>query len=617
MIDRNKKKFALLLGAAAVFSGGAQAEEISNTQVARNEAVAAEDIVVQPEIVYRDRTEDIAPVLSYGTDYFQRFEPSTVGDALKRVPSVSFLSDVLESDGVRLRGLDPAYTQILINGEQVPGAGADSGAIGNGADQAFFVDRIPAELIERVEIVRSSSANRSGDAVAGAINIVLRDGYSLDGGYVRGGLQYYANDGAWRENLGGVWGGAVGQGHLLVGANMQDRHNPKDKESYRYDDILAFDDMEVQTDVRDGTDYSANFAYETPLAGGAFSLDGLIVYTDRFQDEDSIEYRDLDRTDLKSINSNNVDIEQTSWSLNGGYQLDMLGGETSIKLGFANFETSEDEFENQVGYDGDINSAEEIERDLTRLEVEDQEWSLKLEHERDLGALNLEFGVQYQSKERDFLLSEGGDDDSFPATPGYPNANGDLGLNVAFDEFSRSRVERERIDPYVMLSSNDGPFEWEAGLRYETTDVSTRFVNPDGDVASSENDYAFLLPSAHLKWNVTDQDRILFSVARTVRNPSFNFLSELVLEEELEDNDLRGNADLEPETAWGIDLGFEHRIGRTGVFGVNVFYREISDVIELYNTEEEGSDGRQRRSTPCAIPVTAKSMVSSSISRCR
>jgi stage V sporulation protein SpoVS len=124
---------------------------------------------------------------NYGLDYFQRFEPLTAGDALKRVPSVAFLSDVLESDGVRLRGLDPAYTQILINGEKVPGAGSGSGAFGSGADSAFFVDRIPAELIDRIEIVRSASANRSGDAVAGAINIVLRDAYALDGGFVRAG----------------------------------------------------------------------------------------------------------------------------------------------------------------------------------------------------------------------------------------------------------------------------------------------------------------------------------------------------------------------------------------------------------------------------------------------
>ena len=32
-------------------------------------------VVVQGEITYRNRTADIAPVLSYDLEYFQRFEP--------------------------------------------------------------------------------------------------------------------------------------------------------------------------------------------------------------------------------------------------------------------------------------------------------------------------------------------------------------------------------------------------------------------------------------------------------------------------------------------------------------------------------------------------------------
>ena len=587
-----------MLGAAALFSGGAYAQEASEAPTARGEPVSSEDIVVPGHISYRDRTDDTAPVLTYGTDYFQRFEPSTVGDALKRVPSVQFLSDVLESDGVRLRGLDPAYTQILINGEQVPGAGDGSGTDFNGADQSFFVDRIPAELIERVEIVRSQSANRSGDAVAGAINIVLRDGYSLEGGYVRSGLQYYANDGAWRENLGGVWGGAVGEGNLLLGLNMQDRHNPKDKLSTRYyapdggtnwdgDPAGVIKDAETQTDVRDGTDYSGNFAYETPLAGGEFKLDGLIVYTDRYQDEDSIEIDDGDPTDLKSINSNNVDIEQTSWSLSGSYEWEMLGGETRIKLGYSSFETDEDEFENEVSYDGDILSAEEIERELTHLLVQDHEFSVKVRHQRDLGPVELEFGVHYQSKEREIGIGNEDDDDDFAPSPDYPNANGDLGLNVVINpnDWDYGRIERERIDPYVMISGDNGPFEWEAGLRYETTDISS--TDEDGDV--SDNDYQFLLPSAHMVWNVSDEDRFLFSVSRTVRNPSFSLLTPLNFDD-VEDNELFGNPNLKPETAWGVDIGFEHRIGRTGVVGVNLFYRDLSDVIEMYNTGDFTED---------------------------
>ena len=101
--------------AAAVGPAHAQSTTASNDQ-------PLEQIVVLGQIIYRDRVETTPPVLEYGLDYFQRFEPLTVGDMLKRVPSVAFLSDVLEFDAVRLRGLDAGYTQILINGRKTPGS---------------------------------------------------------------------------------------------------------------------------------------------------------------------------------------------------------------------------------------------------------------------------------------------------------------------------------------------------------------------------------------------------------------------------------------------------------------------------------------------------------------
>ena len=91
----------------------------------------AREIVVQGEIGFRNHSDAAEPVLVYDEEYFRRFEPLTAGDALKRVPSVTFLSDVLESDGARLRGLDPGYTQILINGDRIPGSNAD---------RSFFFD---------------------------------------------------------------------------------------------------------------------------------------------------------------------------------------------------------------------------------------------------------------------------------------------------------------------------------------------------------------------------------------------------------------------------------------------------------------------------------------------
>ncbi len=585
-----RKRIALLMGAAVMFGGqAAQAQEADERA-----ATPSDEIVVLGRIEYRNRFEGPAPTLVYGSEYFQRFEPLTVGDALKRVPSVAFLSDVLESDGVRLRGLDPAYTQILINGERVPGAGDSSGAFGNGADGAFFVDRIPAELIDRVEVVRSQSANRSGDALADAINIVLRDAFNLEGGYIRAGALYWDNDQTWGETFGGVWGGEVGGGRLLIGANLQDRHNPKDKLSLRFDQPGGtIDNSEIQADVRDGTDYSGNFSYEIGVGGGELGLDGFFVHTDRAQIEDSIEYAAgvVSDANIQTVNANDVDIEQESLSLNGRYQFDAFGGENRIRLGFASFTNDAYEFEDEAEYGAFPGTVDEYASEAEDTELTDEEWGVKLEHQRDLGGAELQFGVHFEQKERENLVlaAEVGapDDVAIPAQLPFDGslllaaiANGDVDPFAAIAGGDNT-IERRRFDPFVMLSGKLDRMDWEAGLRYETTELE---IEDRTEGETVENDFNILLPSAHIAWDLTDDDRVLASVARTVRNPSFSFLSPALLEGELGDNDFVGDPTIEPESAWGADVGYERRLGRTGVVGVNFFYRDVSDLIEVFNT---------------------------------
>ena len=582
-------KLKLFAGAAVaplVLAGAAMAQDAPRTL-----ETAVDEIIVTGEPVMRNRTDDVAPTLSYDLEYFQRFEPLTVGDALKRVPSVAFLSDVLESDGVRLRGLDPGYTQILINGERVPGAGVD---------RSFFVDRIPAELIERIEVVRSSSANRSGDAVAGAINIVLRDALSLDGGYVRLGALNWSDSeyGRWGGTFGGVWGGEVGPGRLLLGVNVQDRRNPKDKYSVRYDQPGGtIQNTEVQTDVRDGTDYSANASYLVDVGGGELRLSGAFVRTDRYQDEDSIEYRNgiENNANLLTVNDNDLDIRTDNLSLGARYEHEMFGGETVFKLGYASIDDDQYEFEGESEYLRDANPFPDEDRytlDSTSVEIKDEELSGSVEHRRDLSnGLELEFGVQWNQKDRDSLIQE---------TPrirfNVPNAPTPRPAVPAFGPFAPvpggdATIEETRIDPYVMVSGESGAVKWEAGLRYETTDTTINDFTVAPADRTTDNDYSFLLPSASLRIALSENDRVIASVARTVRRPNFNFLSPAILEEEFGDSDFQGNPNLQPETAWGADIGFEHRIGRRGVFGVNAFYRDITDLIEETNTGVVGSAG--------------------------
>ncbi|MFY2763039.1 TonB-dependent receptor plug domain-containing protein [Arenimonas sp. MALMAid1274] len=556
-----------LAGALVIAGGHAMAQAPTPAPEAPDGAARQLDtIVVQGQITYRDRADEIPPTLSYDLEYFQRFEPLTVGDMLKRVPSVAFVSDVLEYDGAQLRGLDPGYTQILINGKKVPGAGTD---------RSFFVDRIPAELVERIEIVRSPSANRSGDAVAGALNIVLRDAYEFDGGYARVGALRF-DDGEVKPTYGAVGSGEVGGGRLLGGFNVQGRYNPKKKFSTRFEEPGGdFVDREDQTDVRDGDDYSGNVSYTRDIGTGRLKLSGLYVLTDRTQTENSIEYNDPEsssRENLLSVNEQIVDIDQTNLSLGAAYEFDMAGGRTDIDLGYARFEDETFDTEEETSFDDDDSppSFDETEGARVLTDTDDTELSLKLAHERAVGALDMEFGVDVLSKQRDtdLRVSEVDiDDEDLPLPP--------------YSDFDRntSAIDERRVDPYLMFTGAGGSVEWQAGLRYEMTRVD---VDADGD--KQDNDYSVLLPSASLRWNLSDDDRISVGVGRTVRRPNFDFILPLLLEEEYGDNDFAGNPQLDPETSWGLDLGFERRLGRQGIVGVNLFYRDITDLIEVVNT---------------------------------
>lgn len=591
---------------AAVQSGGAIAE----TDESEDDKVqSAKEIVVQGSIGFRNRSDSAEPVLVYDEEYFQRFEPLTAGDALKRVPGVTFLSDVIESDGARLRGLDPGYTQVLINGERVPGGQAD---------RSFFLDRIPAELIEQVEIVRSSSARRTGDAVAGSLNIKLRDGFALDGGYLRAGGLFF-DDGEVKPSGGFYYGGALAGGRVLVGANIQGRYNPKEKSSLRYGDSPEnnpnfatddFDNREDQTDVRDGTDYAFNASWGIETDSTEFEILGNFVRTERTESERSFEYNDpaaingpVRATPAGNLLTDNVnvnDITTESWALVGKLDQDWGFTDTKLRVGFSRFTDLQDEFEYEVDFDRTL---PRFTGDLILQDTTDEEFFVNLEQEFDLGE-DLEFAIGgfLQNKDRDFLLQEVRSRfnltaanrqgyDQFSRTPAefVPNPFPALGIS------SNNTIEEDRRDLYALIEGESGNLTFEAGIRWESTDVTITDLQVGGAVVIT-NDYDEFLPSASVKIEVGD-GRITASAARTLRRPRFDFITPGLLEAEFGDNDFLGNPLLQPETAWGGDLGYEHKIGKTGIVGVNVFYRDVSNLTELATLLDgtgapvEGSEG--------------------------
>jgi iron complex outermembrane receptor protein len=124
----------------------------------------------------------------------------SLNQALSRLhPSFNFPQgqNAVKGQGVRsasLRGVSPAYTLVLVNGKRRNTSAQLSGTDPWPAATVVDLNTIPLSAVQRIEVLRDGAAAQYGsDAIAGVINIVLREngsGGELNvhgGGYTDGG----------------------------------------------------------------------------------------------------------------------------------------------------------------------------------------------------------------------------------------------------------------------------------------------------------------------------------------------------------------------------------------------------------------------------------------------
>lgn len=598
---------------------------VAFAQTAEDEP-SLEEVVITGEIQYRNRTDTVAPELVYDQQFFEQFEPLSVGDQLSRVPGVAFTSDIGERDAPQMRGLGEGFTQVLVNGRPIPGAGND---------RTVFVDRIPAEIIDRIEIVRAPSADIDSQGIGGTINIILKDGASLPPGVIAriGGVFDVDN-----EELGGLgalsFSNRTDDRRVAYSAtfDVQQRYNTKVLDQQLFDDTSpgfdpnsngvamfqpdAFDasspssnaiEHQDQIDTRESLDLSFNGDLSLELSPSQrMRFDAFYLRTERDETEDTANYFRADDSgddpgtgndnddvsddpwDLNETGTQFQNIEQDSFGLSVLYEADLSSSWSfESQARYARFlEASvEDSFTTAV-YDGD---PPEGEREL--IDSDDQEISLdgSLTFNNDqfaerIGLVGFEFeiGLAGKMKTRDYSLRAFEDDGDLDfADPGEEVTTPGGSGNFEYQE--------RRLDAFMQAElelSNTVTFQ--AGVRVETTETETSITGGP----SAESDSAEFYPSAHLQWNVGENGQIRASAARTVRRPLLDQLVPFADEETPGDDDETiGNPNLGLETAWGIDLGYEHRLGERGIIGINFFHREVSDLISLINTGTPSGGG--------------------------
>jgi len=109
-----------------------------------------------------------------------------VADALRGLPGVNISSSSAdeggfdESDRVSLRGTSPSLTQTLINGHSVGSADWFVLSQGNNVGRSVSYTLLPSELVNSVEVNKSSNAELQEGGTTGNVNIITRKPFQFD-----------------------------------------------------------------------------------------------------------------------------------------------------------------------------------------------------------------------------------------------------------------------------------------------------------------------------------------------------------------------------------------------------------------------------------------------------
>ncbi len=160
------------------------------------DAAAGETVVVTgTRAEGRSKLETLAPVDVVSTAEIQNRGSTEFATALaETVPSLNFPRAALVdgTDAIRpatLRGLSPDQTLVLVNGLRQHASALVNlnGSVGRGA-AAVDLNTIPSAALETVEVLRDgASAQYGSDAIAGVVNLRLKEASSGGGASITGG----------------------------------------------------------------------------------------------------------------------------------------------------------------------------------------------------------------------------------------------------------------------------------------------------------------------------------------------------------------------------------------------------------------------------------------------
>ena len=495
----------------------------------------------------------------YEAEFFAQYNPVTANDMLERIPGLN-LNDggsASESD----RGLGTGGN-LLINGQRI--AGKDNSA----QDQ---LNRIPANEVQRIEIIRDTSGELNVRGASEVINIVLTAAQSRSSTTVT--LVNRLNHDDTFETGGSVgWAKQSGDFQALV--NLELRPN---FESREYREVRLDPDGEqlgtlFETNNRDQDvlTFSTNMGYNSDKHRMQLNLLASEGDYPRPIRRDFVDFSDVGA--INSVEEELVENEQRNWEVGGDYEYSFGDGSRLSLLMVTN-----SEIRNFVRERFEADPASEpLSKDLfIDSEQERTEFIVQGNYNLPLTSdQSLRVGLERADTQVDSRLLIGSASGSEPPSARY----GGLPPLPAVSNLG-TRIEELRYEGFLFhnwtLSDRSS---LESSLVYETSEISQT------GVVNKVRDFQYWRPSLDYRYNITENFQIRGTVQRQVSQLPFALFAATTNEEDRDRDVLAGNPEIEPQTSWNYDVEVEYRLPDDGgVLSSKIFYADIDNYIGRIN----------------------------------
>lgn len=112
---------------------------------------------------------------SIATDAFGHIVDGNIGEMLKRASGIATNLNEGEVDQIFVRGMGSAASAVTLDGTRLP-----SPASGK-KNRSFEVDKLPADYIESIEVIKAPTPDMDADSVGGAVNLITKSAFSQRG----------------------------------------------------------------------------------------------------------------------------------------------------------------------------------------------------------------------------------------------------------------------------------------------------------------------------------------------------------------------------------------------------------------------------------------------------